>query len=139
MIKSILTGLVAFSTSSAACNDPAKHANSITTSSGLVYSDMTVGKGALPQKGQTVSVHYTGWLENGTKFDSSLDRNQPFEFRLGEQEVIPGWDEGVATMKVGGRRILVIPAKLAYGARGVPGAIPPNATLEFEVELLGVK
>ncbi len=140
MIKSIFTaGLVALSSSASACNDPAKHANSITTPSGLVYSDMTVGKGASPKKGETVSVHYTGWLEDGTKFDSSVDRNEPFEFRLGAQQVIPGWDEGVATMKIGGRRVLVIPAKLAYGARGVPGAIPPNATLEFEVELLGAK
>ena len=110
-----------------------------TTSSGLQYEDLTVGNGPSPQAGQTVSVHYTGWLDDGKKFDSSLDRGQPFEFPLGQGRVIKGWDEGVATMKVGGKRRLVIPPALGYGAQGFPGAIPPNSRLTFEVELLGVK
>ena len=112
----------------------------ITTASGLIYEDMEIGDGVSPQKGQTVTVHYTGWLqEGGQKFDSSLDRGSPFSFIIGKGQVIPGWDEGVATMKVGGKRKLTIPADLAYGARGAPGAIPPHATLVFDVELLGVK
>jgi peptidylprolyl isomerase len=110
-----------------------------TTSSGLQYEDLVVGTGATPQAGQTAVVHYTGWLDNGTKFDSSVDRGQPFEFRLGQGQVIKGWDEGVATMKVGGKRKLLIPPDLGYGARGAGGVIPPNARLTFEVELLGVK
>lgn len=97
------------------------------------------GTGATPQAGQTVSVHYTGWLTNGTKFDSSHDRNQPFTFVLGRGQVIKGWDEGVAAMKVGGKRKLTIPPEKAYGDRGFPGAIPPNSTLVFEVELLGIQ
>lgn len=109
-----------------------------TTDTGLQYEDKVVGTGAAPQKGQVVVVHYTGWLLDGTKFDSSVDRGQPFEFPLGAGQVIPGWDEGVATMKVGGKRILVIPSDLAYGPRAM-GPIPANATLKFEVELLGVK
>jgi len=109
------------------------------TGSGLKYVDLTEGQGEEARPGKTVSVHYTGWLENGTKFDSSLDRRQPFNFRLGGGQVIRGWDEGVAGMKVGGKRKLTIPADLGYGARGAGGVIPPNATLVFEVELLGVK
>ena len=105
----------------------------------LKYEDLQTGTGEEAKAGQTVSVHYTGWLENGTKFDSSQDRNQPFRFPLGAGHVIRGWDEGVAGMKVGGKRRLTIPAELGYGARGAGGVIPPNATLEFEVELLGVK
>ena len=115
----------------------------MTTASGLQIIDTKVGTGATPQSGQTCVMHYTGWLyENGAKgkkFDSSLDRGQPFEFPIGRGRVIAGWDEGVASMKVGGKRTLIIPAKLGYGDRGAGGVIPPNATLIFEVELLGVK
>src|SRR5438128_9085650 len=111
----------------------------VTMPDGLKFTDEQVGTGAEAQKGKTVAVHYTGWLLDGTKFDSSRDRNQPFSFPLGQGQVIKGWDEGVAGMKVGGKRTLVIPADLGYGARGAGGVIPPNATLKFEVELLDVK
>ena len=114
----------------------------VITDSGLQYEDTNVGSGAPAQAGQQVSVHYTGWLYNdsikGAKFDSSKDRNDPFSFRLGAGQVIKGWDEGVQGMKVGGARTLVIPPELGYGARGAGGVIPPNATLMFDVELLGV-
>jgi peptidylprolyl isomerase len=110
-----------------------------TTASGLKYVEITEGAGETPKTGQTVSVHYTGTLESGKKFDSSRDRNQAFEFHIGEGEVIKGWDEGLSTMKVGGRRKLIIPAELGYGARGAGGVIPPNATLIFDVELLKIK
>lgn len=116
-----------------------KATQKMTTASGLVYQDAVVGTGATATAGQTVTVNYTGWLTNGTKFDSSKDRNQPFTFRLGAGEVIPGWDEGIAGMNVGGTRKLTIPPQLGYGARGAGGVIPPNATLVFEVELLSVK
>ena len=112
--------------------------STITTASGLQYEDITVGSGATATAGKSVTVHYTGWLTNGSKFDSSKDRNEPFEFNLGASEVIRGWDEGVQGMQVGGVRKLTIPASLGYGARGAGGVIPPNATLVFEVELLGV-
>lgn len=111
----------------------------VTTASGLKYQDLLVGQGAQPRRGQTVSVHYTGWLPNGQKFDSSVDRGQPFEFQLGAGQVIRGWDEGVASMHIGSKRKLIIPPNLAYGDRGVPGAIPPGSTLIFDVELLGVR
>ena len=110
----------------------------ITTESGLKYEDLTEGTGTEAQAGKTVSVHYTGWLTDGQKFDSSKDRNDPFEFALGAGQVIKGWDEGVVGMKIGGTRRLIIPPQLGYGARGAGGVIPPNATLLFEVELLGV-
>lgn len=109
-----------------------------TTPSGLVIEDLTLGEGPEASKGQRVTVHYTGWLTDGSKFDSSLDRNDPFAFGLGRGQVIPGWDEGVAGMKVGGKRKLTIPPHLGYGAYGAGGVIPPNATLVFEVELLAV-
>ena len=108
----------------------------ITTPSGLVYEDSVVGAGASPAAGKKVTVHYTGTLLDGTKFDSSRDRGTPFSFTIGVGQVIKGWDEGVASMQVGGRRTLTIPGSLAYGERGFPGAIPPNATLIFDVELL---
>lgn len=107
-----------------------------TTPSGLIIEELVEGDGAIATAGQTVSVHYTGWLTDGTKFDSSKDRNEPFEFALGKGWVIRGWDEGVQGMKIGGTRKLTIPADLGYGARGAGGVIPPNATLVFEVELL---
>ena len=110
-----------------------------TTDSGLKYVDVVVGTGASPTRGKQVKVHYTGTLENGTKFDSSVDRKKPFSFIIGVGQVIKGWDEGVMGMKVGGKRKLVIPANLGYGARGAGGVIPPNATLLFDVELLDVQ
>lgn len=110
----------------------------ITTASGLQYEDTTVGTGAEAVAGKTVEVHYTGTLDDGSKFDSSHDRKKPFSFPLGAKRVIAGWDEGVAGMKVGGTRKLVIPSHLGYGSRGAPGAIPPNAQLTFVVELLKV-
>ncbi len=115
----------------------------MTTPSGLQITDTKVGDGATPKTGQTCVMHYTGWLyqngAKGKKFDSSVDRGEPFEFAIGTRQVIRGWDEGVATMKVGGKRTLIIPPELGYGARGAGGVIPPNSTLIFDVELLGVK
>src|SRR5215467_13845582 len=115
----------------------------VTTPSGLKIIDTKVGTGPFPKPGQICVMHYTGWLyengQKGKKFDSSVDRNEPFEFPIGQRKVITGWDEGVATMKVGGKRTLIIPPNLGYGARGAGGVIPPNATLMFDVELLAVK
>jgi FKBP-type peptidyl-prolyl cis-trans isomerase FkpA len=113
--------------------------SSTTTSSGLVIDEITLGEGDEAQAGCMVSVHYTGWLTDGRKFDSSVDRNESFDFPLGRGHVIRGWDEGVAGMKVGGKRKLTIPPDLGYGPRGAGGVIPPNATLVFEVELLAVR
>jgi FKBP-type peptidyl-prolyl cis-trans isomerase len=116
--------------------------NAVTTKSGLKYIDTKVGTGEEAKKGMTVTVHYTGWLyvdgKRRAKFDSSVDRGKPFNFKLGAGQVIKGWDEGVAGMKVGGKRELIIPPKLGYGATGAGGVIPPNATLDFEVQLLKV-
>jgi peptidylprolyl isomerase len=113
--------------------------NVVTTPSGLKYIELEEGTGATPQTGQTVVVHYTGTLEDKTKFDSSRDRNSPFSFKIGVGQVIKGWDEGLSTMKVGGRRQLIIPSKLGYGDRGAGSVIPPHATLLFDVELLEIK
>ena len=117
--------------------------NAVTTPSGLKYIDVKAGTGAAPKTGQTCVMHYTGWLyeggKKGARFDSSVDRGQPFEFPLGKGQVIPGWDEGVATMKVGGKRTLIVPPDLGYGSSGAGGVIPPNATLIFDVELLRIK
>ena len=111
----------------------------IQTATGLEYVEIVEGTGTRPKAGDTVSVHYTGWLKSGQKFDSSVDRGEPFAFPIGKGRVIKGWDEGVGTMKVGGKRKLIIPAHLGYGERGAGGVIPPGATLIFEVELLGIQ
>lgn len=111
----------------------------VTTESGLMYLDMTVGTGRQAELGDTASVHYTGWLADGKKFDSSVDRKEPFSFRLGAGQVIKGWDEGVMGMKIGGKRKLTIPPQLGYGSRGAGGVIPANATLTFDVELLDLR
>ncbi len=111
----------------------------VTLPDGLKYVDLKIGKGPQPAAGQTVRVHYVGTLQDGTKFDSSRDRGQPFEFVLGEGRVIPGWDEGIKTMRVGGLRRLIVPPQLAYGDQGAGDKIPPNATLVFDIELLGIE
>lgn len=118
--------------------DDATEETFVTTESGLQYEDIVEGTGAMPQRGQRVTVHYTGTLEDGIKFDSSRDRRRPFSFTLGVGQVIKGWDEGVASMRVGGQRKLIIPPELGYGTRGAGGVIPPNATLVFDVELLRI-
>jgi peptidylprolyl isomerase len=135
--------VLAATTGVLALSESADAQNAVTTPSGLKYIDVKVGAGASPKTGQTCVMHYTGWLyedgKKGQKFDSSVDRGQPFEFKIGMGQVIRGWDEGVATMKVGGKRTLIIPPALGYGARGAGGVIPPNATLMFDVELLAIK
>ncbi|BDE05341.1 hypothetical protein WPS_06170 [Vulcanimicrobium alpinum] len=144
----LLAALVAAPLPAPAANGAAHHpaavkakpgAKPVTLPDGLRYTDLTVGRGAQPKPGQTAVVHYTGTFPDGKKFDSSRDRGAPFEFAVGGHQVIPCWDEGVATMRVGGRRKLVCPPALAYGQRGAGGVIPPNATLDFDVELLNVK
>jgi peptidylprolyl isomerase len=138
LVAAAIIAIIAAATFTPAAAQPV-----MTTPSGMKIIDIKVGTGAMPKPGQTCVMNYTGWLyENGAKgkkFDSSLDRNEPFEFKIGVHQVIAGWDEGVATMKVGGKRTLIIPPELGYGARGAGGVIPPNATLIFDVELLAVK
>ena len=135
----VLAGAALACGPSAAPRSAGSSAAEVTMPDGLKYTDDQVGNGTEAQAGKTAVVHYTGWLMDGTKFDSSRDRNQPFSFPLGRGAVIKGWDEGVAGMKVGGKRTLIIPPDLGYGARGAGGVIPPNATLIFEVELLKVQ
>jgi peptidylprolyl isomerase len=139
----LVTALSVAATGVIAMSEAADAQPVTTTPSGLKIIDVKVGTGPSPKPGQTCMMNYTGWLyengKKGAKFDSSLDRNQPFSFPIGQHQVIAGWDEGVATMKVGGKRTLIIPPELGYGARGAGGVIPPNATLIFDVELLGVK
>ncbi len=143
LIVALIASAAIFSYASWTRNNPIENTqiqgeNMVTTDSGLSYEDLMVGEGPQAQAGDKVSVHYTGWLEDETKFDSSLDRNQPFEFQLGAGMVIKGWDEGVAGMQVGGKRKLIIPSELGYGQRGAGNVIPPGATLIFEVELLAI-
>jgi peptidylprolyl isomerase len=139
-MAAIAWAMLAFASSPASAQTTGK---TMTTASGLQIVDTREGTGASPKPGQTCVMHYTGWLyengQKGKKFDSSVDRNEPFEFPIGQKRVIAGWDEGVASMKVGGKRTLIIPPALGYGARGAGGVIPPNATLMFDVELLAVK
>ena len=136
----VMTASVVAMPTAAMAQTPGK---AMTTASGLQIIDTKVGTGATPKTGQICVVHYTGWLyqdgQKGKKFDSSVDRNDPLQFPVGQRKVIAGWDEGVASMKVGGKRTLIIPPELGYGARGAGGVIPPNATLMFDVELLEVK
>ena len=144
MLLHIAAGALALAVVAAVTAGPANAANQpVELPDGLKYTDTTVGTGATATAGHQVSVHYTGWLwqggQKGAKFDSSADRGQPLNFSLGTGQVIKGWDEGVAGMKVGGKRTLIIPPDLAYGSRGAGGVIPPNATLMFDVELLGVQ
>lgn len=139
VIASATENVTALDIKSAKKQDTMTTENIVTTPSGLKYIDLKEGTGETPTKGQTVVVHYTGTLEDGTKFDSSRDRNSPFSFKIGVGQVIKGWDEGVGSMKVGGRRQLIIPPELGYGSRGAGGVIPPNATLIFDVELLSVR
>ena len=135
----IVVTLISGSGNAMAGNEKEMNMQEVSTPSGLKYVDQVVGSGDVAVAGKTVSVHYTGLLENGKKFDSSVDRGQPFSFPLGAGQVIKGWDEGVQGMKVGGKRKLTIPSNLGYGSRGAGGVIPPNATLIFDVELLGVR
>ena len=139
ILRASFMSLVALTFSLGVGGSMAEGNQEVTTPSGLKYVDQVVGTGEAAVAGKTVSVHYTGWLENGKKFDSSVDRGQPFSFPLGAGRVIKGWDEGVQGMKIGGKRKLTIPSNLGYGPQGAGGVIPPNATLIFDVELLGVR
>jgi peptidylprolyl isomerase len=141
--RGVVVAALAAASTGVIMSDSADAQTVTTTPDGLQIIELKVGTGPSPKPGQICVMHYTGWLyengKKGAKFDSSVDRGQPFEFPIGRQQVIAGWDEGVATMKVGGKRTLIIPPALGYGARGAGGVIPPNATLIFDVELLGVK
>ena len=141
--RTILTTMLAGGLAAIATRATAQQGKAMTTASGLQIIDIKEGAGASPKPGQTCVMHYTGWLyengKKGSKFDSSVDRKEPFEFPIGQGRVIKGWDEGVASMKVGGKRTLIIPPALGYGSRGAGGVIPPNATLVFDVELLALK
>ena len=141
--RTILSTMLGGVAAAIATSASAQTGKAMTTASGLQIIDIKEGSGASPKPGQTCVMHYTGWLyengQKGKKFDSSVDRNEPFDFPIGMGRVIKGWDEGVASMKVGGKRTLIIPPALGYGARGAGGVIPPNATLMFDVELLAVK
>jgi peptidylprolyl isomerase len=141
--RGVIVAALAATTTGVIMSEPADAQTVTTTPSGLQIIDLQIGTGSSPKPGQICVMHYTGWLyengKKGAKFDSSLDRGKPFEFPIGQHQVIAGWDEGVATMKAGGKRTLIIPPELGYGARGAGGVIPPNATLIFDVELLGVK
>ena len=141
--RTILTTMLAGGLAAIATRATAQQGKAMTTASGLQIIDIKEGSGASPKAGQTCVMHYTGWLyengKKGSKFDSSVDRKEPFEFPIGQGRVIKGWDEGVASMKVGGKRTLIIPPALGYGSRGAGGVIPPNATLMFDVELLALK
>jgi FKBP-type peptidyl-prolyl cis-trans isomerase len=136
----ILAAALVFSSVMGTTADPSEKASGVvTTQSGLQYVDLVVGTGRQAELGDTARVHYTGWLADGTKFDSSRDRNEPFSFRIGAGRVIKGWEEGIGGMKVSGKRKLIIPPELAYGSRGAGNVIPPNATLTFEIELLDLR
>jgi peptidylprolyl isomerase len=141
--RDVIVAALIVTATGAIMSEPADAQTVTTLPDGLKIIDTKVGTGPSPQPGQTCVMHYTGWLyvngAKGDKFDSSVDRNEPFEFKIAARQVIAGWDEGIATMKVGGKRTLIIPPALGYGARGAGGVIPPNATLMFDVELLGVK
>ena len=139
LYRSLLVAMLVLTSFLGVGGSMAENNQEVTMPSGLKYTDQVVGTGDVAVAGKTASVHYTGWLENGKKFDSSVDRGQPFSFPLGAGRVIKGWDEGVQGMKVGGKRKLTIPSDLGYGSRGAGGVIPPNATLIFDVELLGVR
>jgi FKBP-type peptidyl-prolyl cis-trans isomerase len=143
LLAAIAIAIFAVASANVPTTASAQTGKPMTTASGLQIIDSTVGTGASPKTGQICVMHYTGWLyengQKGKKFDSSVDRNEPFEFPIGQKRVIAGWDEGVASMKVGGKRTLIIPPALGYGARGAGAVIPPNATLMFDVELLAVK
>ena len=139
IVAAFVIGAAALLFSGKGSKNAGKFGEEVTTPSGLKYIDEVIGTGPSPLRGRTVTVHYTGMLEDGTKFESSLDRGQPYDFRIGVGGVVKGWDEGIMTMRIGGRRRLIIPPDLGYGATGRPPLIPPNSTLIFDIELINVK